>query len=217
MVSTTTRQYGFQSVSALWFAWKYLPLWYQQQHWRPDGGCCCRCDLLENIYLCGINNNLRDYNKKTEAVVICLKISTFVVSTTTVLFHLAIWRVLWFAWKYLPLWYQQQLQQVVCLSNSCCDLLENIYLCGINNNLWILQPLKNCVVICLKISTFVVSTTTLHAEVFSFRELWFAWKYLPLWYQQQLDTEYSEAVKRCDLLENIYLCGINNNRVAKSR
>ena len=42
------------------------------------------------------------------AVVICLKISTFVVSTTTFCNSI--------------------------LSFSCCDLLENIYLCGINNN-----------------------------------------------------------------------------------
>ena len=41
-------------------------------------------------------------------VVICLKISTFVVSTTTVPARL--------------------------MYSYCCDLLENIYLCGINNN-----------------------------------------------------------------------------------
>ena len=62
--------------------------------------------------------------------------------------------------NYLPLWYQQQLTISNSSPSSCCDLLENIYLCGINNNtndrLIVLQP----VVICLKISTFVVSTTT---------------------------------------------------------
>ena len=41
-----------------------------------------------------------------------------------------------------------------------CDLLENIYLCGINNNLQMERILYSQVVICLKISTFVVSTTT---------------------------------------------------------
>ena len=41
-------------------------------------------------------------------VVICLKIRTFVVSATTTS-------------KYLELY-------------SCCDLLENSYLCGISNN-----------------------------------------------------------------------------------
>ena len=41
------------------------------------------CDLLKNIYLCGINNNWTQEEVLTELVVICLKISTFVVSITT--------------------------------------------------------------------------------------------------------------------------------------
>ena len=67
-----------------------------------------RCDLLENIYLCGINNNSAKKPQKRVDVVICLKISTFVVSTTTLVNLL--------------------------ISKPSCDLLENIYLCGINNN-----------------------------------------------------------------------------------
>ena len=66
------------------------------------------CDLLENIYLCGINNNRNCKMLMQRLVVICLKISTFVVSTTT--------------------------QPVQCSFLTRCDLLENIYLCGINNN-----------------------------------------------------------------------------------
>ncbi len=41
------------------------------------------CDLLENIYLCGINNNGNTYGDVLFIVVICLKISIFVASTTT--------------------------------------------------------------------------------------------------------------------------------------
>ena len=66
------------------------------------------CDLLENIYLCGINNNIYFFHIHILFVVICLKISTFVVSTTTL--------------------------KVLRLEKFRCDLLENIYLCGINNN-----------------------------------------------------------------------------------
>ena len=47
--------------------------------WAEDGS----CDLLENIYLCGINNNCTSHFNLLAGVVICLKISTFVVSTTT--------------------------------------------------------------------------------------------------------------------------------------
>ena len=68
------------------------------------------------------------------SVVICLKISTFVVSTTTCSGSYNNW--------------------------VSCDLLENIYLCGINNNAIATLLYHHDVVICLKISTFVVSTTT---------------------------------------------------------
>ena len=43
---------------------------------------------------------------------------------------------------------------------SGCDLLENTYLCGSNNNLKIKGTNRGIVVICLKIRTFVVATTT---------------------------------------------------------
>ena len=41
------------------------------------------CDLLKNIYLCGSNNNNSSVVSAHDAVVICLKISIFVVATTT--------------------------------------------------------------------------------------------------------------------------------------
>ena len=41
-----------------------------------------------------------------------------------------------------------------------CDLLENSYLCGSNNNRFIESYAFDDVVICLKIPTFVVATTT---------------------------------------------------------
>ena len=41
------------------------------------------CDLLKNIYLCGSNNNLGDEYLSFRLVVICLKISIFVVATIT--------------------------------------------------------------------------------------------------------------------------------------
>ena len=41
------------------------------------------CDLLENSYLCGSNNNSSTKTCHVTVVVICLKIPTFVVATTT--------------------------------------------------------------------------------------------------------------------------------------
>ena len=66
------------------------------------------CDLLENSYLCGSNNNAKKLAKRLTFVVICLKIPTFVVATTT-----------------------EKCQSAHALG---CDLLENSYLCGSNNN-----------------------------------------------------------------------------------
>ena len=68
-------------------------------------------------------------------VVICLKISIFVVATTTRVNNPTI--------------------------RNCCDLLKNIYLCGSNNNNRLIAIAIIPVVICLKISIFVVATTTL--------------------------------------------------------
>ena len=67
-------------------------------------------------------------------VVICLKIPTFVVATTT--------------------------SRTASSFISCCDLLENSYLCGSNNNSYGTFMHSQFVVICLKIPTFVVATTT---------------------------------------------------------
>ena len=141
--------------------------------------------MLENSYLCGISNNKLPIKILKKIVVICLKIRTFVVSATTTKCRVANYSLLWFAWKFVPLWYQQQ-QSTPRMQGRCrCDLLENSYLCGISNNS--LASFANLlpVVICLKIRTFVVSATTCKKIYCKHNELWFAWKFVPLWYQQQ--------------------------------
>ena len=109
-------------------------MWYQQQlkysYIRPP----ISCDLLENSYLCGISNNSRLDALRGFAVVICLKIRTFVVSATT--------------------------YSIYYCESTGCDLLENSYLCGISNNISSDYTCTEPVVICLKIRTFVVSATT---------------------------------------------------------
>ena len=170
------------------------------------------CDLLEKSYLCGVNNNVQYYLHNHQYVVICLKNRTFVVSTTTQACVVIIPPLLWFAWKIVPLWCQQQragndkpqrrscdlLEKSYlcgvnnnfpvnpCSSFICCDLLEKSYLCGVNNNWHHNQENSRVVVICLKNRTFVVSTTTIFINSIRDRKLWFAWKIVPLWCQQQL-------------------------------
>ena len=115
--------------------------------------------MLENFYLCGIKHNYENISKIVRYVVICLKISIFVVSNTTFGLILQAISVLWFAWKFLSLWYQTQLIYTLISQRT--------------------------VVICLKISIFVVSNTT-STNVIRFQsKLWFAWKFLSLWYQTQ--------------------------------
>ena len=209
VVSATTLNSDTYSRYLLWFAWKFVPLWYQQQH----SVICLRlqscCDLLENLYLCGISNNDIRARKNRIIVVICLKICTFVVSATTpelgYIAHMrcdllenlylcgisnnlkdvvASYSPLWFAWKFVPLWYQQQRQRA--LAN-----LETVVIClkictfVVSATTHNICDVGKWVVICLKICTFVVSATTHCNRCNGKRELWFAWKFVPLWYQQQ--------------------------------
>ena len=209
-VSATTQEWHFTLGIMLWFAWKQLPLQYQQQ--LPSLNCSFigSCDLLENNYLCSISNNVIPNIITGIFVVICLKTTTFAVSATTVVAHRGVAVELWFAWKQLPLQYQQQLSHASSSTPLRCDLLENNYLCSISNNpinksshrhmLWFAwkqlplqyqqQPQKKgtcigAVVICLKTTTFAVSATTEGVHTILAYELWFAWKQLPLQYQQQ--------------------------------
>ena len=174
----------------LWFAWKFVPLWYQQQLYLRSKELPICCDLLENSYLCGISNNRSKYRTWMTLVVICLKIRTFVVSATTHTRISSRWAVLWFAWKFVPLWYQQQHQYYRLLQVHRCDLLENSYLGGISNNKNNNIITRAHVVICLKIRTFVVSATTIRHKRGVHTRLWFAWKFVPLWYQQQLRVSF---------------------------
>ena len=142
---------------------------------------------------------------------ICLKISIFVVSNTTYFIFWLIVNTLWFAWKFLSLWYQTQLIYFFLSCHNSCDLLENFYLCGIKHNNMRKMLIRVSVVICLKISIFVVSNTTSGLLSQTLLLLWFAWKFLSLWYQTQLRDKGCQTIFRCDLLENFYLCGIKHN------
>ena len=191
VVSATTKWREFADTCTLWFAWKFVPLWYQQQLIVIRTFLYLSCDLLENSYLCGISNNQKWNYEHQRAVVICLKIRTFVVSATTNKPVRVFSLLLWFAWKFVPLWYQQQ----------HTFLATSLY----------------CVVICLKIRTFVVSATTKWRNFTNTGTLWFAWKFVPLWYQQQQLFSLTSIIKCCDLLENSYLCGISNNNYLSLR
>ena len=218
----------------LWFAWKFVPLWYQQQRMYRIGSSpwvviCLKirtfvvsattvvlgilvspcCDLLENSYLCGISNNsllqvmmmeavviclkirtfvvsatTSNWISVTKLVVICLKIRTFVVSATTLIPDFGLQTALWFAWKFVPLWYQQQLIATGNDDGSSCDLLENSYLCGISNNIQL--NISNEAGCDLLENSYLCGISNNHFwKCNNSSLLWFAWKFVPLWYQQQ--------------------------------
>ena len=94
-----------------------------------------RCDLLESSYLCGRINNTETQELNVLCVVICSKVPTFVVESTT---------------------REKRLYQ-----RDCCDLLESSYLCGRINNIVQNATHLPTVVICSKVPTFVVESTTM--------------------------------------------------------
>ena len=141
-------------------------------------------------------------------VVICLKICTFVVSKTTIGCDITELFRLWFAWKSVPLWY---LKQPCTIRNHS---VTRLWFAWKSVPLWYLKQRqkrrkkKTHVVICLKICTFVVSKTTIPLCCAISVALWFAWKSVPLWYLKQLNSPFTFSKSSCDLLENLYLCGI---------
>ena len=112
-------------------------------------------------------------------------LSRFTVYLLSEDYNIKFYIYLWFAWEIVPLWYQQQPFTSMTIPSISCDLLEKLYLCGINNNTTYTITIACIVVICLKNCTFVVSTTTRFNVHCSASSLWFAWKIVPLWYQQQ--------------------------------
>ena len=159
-VYKTTTNTSACSKGELWFAWKIVPLRYTKQLIL----CICltgyRCDLLEKSYLCGIQNNCDTLRPASEVVVICLKNRTFAVYKTTSIRINDATRMLWFAWKIVPLRYTKQQLMNISVDTARCDLLEKSYLCGIQNNTKQSQHVHLSVVICLKNRTFAVYKTT---------------------------------------------------------
>ena len=168
------------------------------------------CDLLEISYFCSTSNNAIGWWLQRNSVVICLRFRTFAVPATTMkadnfgrlgcdLLEISYfcstsnnhrtqclaWQLLWFAWDFVLLQYQQQLIDnllynhlvVICLrfrtfavpattsrsyvrSFLSCDLLEISYFCSTSNNGNVENIDHVTVVICLRFRTFAVPATT---------------------------------------------------------
>ena len=71
---------------------------------RPFGG----CELLQNVYLCSSKHNYRQNRNHTSVVVNCFKMCIFAVAST--------------------------MKQCRFRRTSCCELLQNVYLCSSKHN-----------------------------------------------------------------------------------
>ena len=162
-----------------------------------------------------------------QLVVICSKISTFAVSSTTSIFYCNIFNQLWFAQKLVPLRYHQQQGGRSYMSDIVviCSKISTFAVSSTTHRrqplfevgLWFAQklvPLRYhqqlqrynafCypVVICSKISTFAVSSTTALYNGIWWCWLWFAQKLVPLRYHQQRRGKSIPGAAGCDLLKN---------------
>ena len=96
------------------------------------------------------------------------------------------------------------------MTDTCCDLLKNSYLCLLNNTKPIIIRFTRAVVICWKIRIFAYWTTPLRVEGFPSPSLWFAEKFVSLLIEQHPMCFRKPQYRCCDLLKNSYLCLLNN-------
>ena len=132
----------------LWFALKFVSLWWNQH-------------LAKTTYfLC--------------AVVICFKIRIFVVESTPKNKITNYKNMLWFALKFVSLWWNQHLQNY--------------------------RFFPKRVVICFKIRIFVVESTPIRLSTPLPWLLWFALKFVSLWWNQHRLSKINPKSASCDLL-----------------
>ena len=105
----TTCEKRLQDVIELWIAFKFVSLYWSQQRTWCTGAPRWRCELLSNLYLCTDRNNANSLGTKHQQVVNCFQICIFVLIATTRPYAYAITIPLWIAFKFVSLYWSQQL------------------------------------------------------------------------------------------------------------
>ena len=143
---------------------------------------------------------------------ICFQICTFEPLETTDITKATGQHMLWFAFKFVPLNHWKQRSRETETASQGCDLLSNLYLWTIGNNARPLMGFSLNVVICFQICTFEpLETTRLYIYPF-LTLLWFAFKFVPLNHWKQRANDKHITTLGCDLLSNLYLWTIGNNK-----
>ena len=165
-----------------------------------------RCDLLSNLYFCIGWYTCSTSQQSYRNVVICFQICIFVLGDTP-LIVLIIWAsLLWFAFKFVFLYWVIHRFRLPVTLNLRCDLLSNLYFCigwytssGLSKNI-------SLVVICFQICIFVLGDTPCKSWGWNWITLWFAFKFVFLYWVIHRLCPCPRGVRRCDLLSNLYFC-----------
>ena len=168
--------------------------------------------MLSNLYFCIGLNTLFALNNYLLAVVICFQICIFVLGWTPYLINSFKALQLWFAFKFVFLYWVEHRYIIIASIKSCCDLLSNLYFCIGLNTQSNLMLIRSYVVICFQICIFVLGWTPKISIAICYYKLWFAFKFVFLYWVEHLLFKYINAFLRCDLLSNLYFCiGLNTN------
>ena len=197
----------------LWFTFKFVSLnhWKQLLSVMQMVNTCC--DLLSNLYLWTIGNNHEPIIIKTLMVVIYFQICIFEPLETTGFSRKNTEQELWFTFKFVSLNHWKQLCKLIGLLIFCCDLLSNLYLWTIGNNVSCLICGSRKVVIYFQICIFEPLETTWFFICSVMSKLWFTFKFVSLNHWKQLLYSFCLFHICCDLLSNLYLWTIGNNKV----
>ena len=114
--------------------------------------------------------------------------------------------MLWFAFKFVFLYWVIHPILRTALMLKCCDLLSNLYFCIGWYTTASGRPQVLLVVICFQICIFVLGDTPSHFAGLKEKALWFAFKFVFLYWVIHLTRSEIYATIGCDLLSNLYFC-----------
>ena len=118
---------------------------------------------------------------------------------------------LWIASKCVSLQWQAQCRHSKDYASTCCELLQNVYLCSGKHNNHPMHPGWKNVVNCFKMCIFAVASTIGRRMLSEETKLWIASKCVSLQWQAQSARLSCPLLMRCELLQNVYLCSGKHN------
>ena len=174
----------------LWIAFELVSSSYWKQRSNKSAQSSTRCELLSNLYLRHIENNLQMLPLRNCYVVNCFRTCIFVILKTTDLYLQCQTKTLWIAFELVSSSYWKQPIRLYNGALHSCELLSNLYLRHIENNCVKNANNKTHVVNCFRTCIFVILKTT------------------------KIRTSFTKPC--CELLSNLYLRHIENNRAKKT-